>query len=173
VRRITLFIMSTVGSLVLLFSYYTSRGATPAAAAGGPGSVGIVSSGEPDPAAAASEPAPTGSAPPPTGSAPAPSSTAQATRNLNLTVNGPVAQTRWGPMQVQVIITKGRITDVKPLQYPNGNSRDQEINSYALPALHDQVIAAQSANIDGVSGATVTSDGYMQSLQAALDTAHF
>ena len=76
-------------------------------------------------------------------------------------------------MQVQVTIQNGRITNVTPLQYPNGNGRDQEINSYALPQLHDQVISAQSARIDGVSGATVTSDGYTQSLQAALDTAHF
>jgi uncharacterized protein with FMN-binding domain len=74
---------------------------------------------------------------------------------------------------VQVIISNGKIADVKVLQYPDGNGRDQEINSYALPELHDQVIAAQSANIDGVSGATVTSRGYTQSLQAALDTAHF
>jgi hypothetical protein len=61
VRRITLFIMSTLGSLVLLFSYYTSRGASaPAAAARGPGSVGHVCSGEPHTAAAATEPPPTG-----------------------------------------------------------------------------------------------------------------
>lgn len=173
-RRITLYIMSTVASLVLLFSYYTSRGSSsPAAASVGPGQVGIVSGGEPTAAAAGPAPAPAGSAPPPAGPAPAPSSTAKSTGNLTVTVNGTVAQTRWGPMQVQVIITKGRITDVKALQYPNGNGRDQEINSYALPALHDQVIAAQSAKIDGVSGATVTSDGYTESLQAALDTAHF
>jgi uncharacterized protein with FMN-binding domain len=152
VRRITLFIVSTVASLVLLFSYHTSRGpSAPTAVAAGPGPVGIVSDGAP---AATS------------GSAAAP-----ATKTL--TVNGIVAQTRWGPVQVQVTITSGKITDVKALQIPDGNDRDQEINSYALPQLRDQVIAAQSANIDGVSGATVTSRGYQQSLQAALDTAHF
>lgn len=150
-RRITLFIVSTVASLVLLFSYQTSRGPSqPAAVASGPGEVGIVPGG--DSAAAGS------------------SAVSDAE---NVTVNGTVAQTRWGPVQVQVIISNGKIADVKVLQYPDGNGRDQEINSYALPELHDQVIAAQSADIDGVSGATVTSRGYTQSLQAALDTAHF
>jgi uncharacterized protein with FMN-binding domain len=152
VRRITLFIVSTVASLVLLFSYHTSRGPSgPTAVAIGPGPVGIVPNGDSVTAS---------------GSAAAP-----ATKTL--TVNGIVAQTRWGPVQVQVTITSGKITDVKAIQVPDGNDRDQEINSYAVPQLHDQVISAQSANIDGVSGATVTSQGYQQSLQAALDTAHF
>jgi uncharacterized protein with FMN-binding domain len=71
------------------------------------------------------------------------------------------------------MIAGGRITDVVALQYPQDNSRDAEINSYALPALHDEVLAAQSAQVDAISGATVTSDGYLGSLQAALDTAHF
>ena len=88
-------------------------------------------------------------------------------------VNGAVARTRWGPLQVQVQITSRRIVDVRVLQQPNGNRTDAEINSYALPQLREQVLQAQSANVDGVSGATVTSDGYRQSLQSALDTAHF
>ncbi|MDT5029226.1 MAG: hypothetical protein QOE61_5652, partial [Micromonosporaceae bacterium] len=154
-RRITLFIVSTVASLVFLFSYHTSTGpSAPAAVAVGPGPVGIVPGSDPVVATSGS------------GSAAAP-----ATKTL--TVNGIVAQTRWGPVQVQVTIKSGKITDIRAIQYPNGNDRDQEINSYALPELHDQVLAAQSANIDGVSGATVTSGGYQQSLQAALDTAHF
>ncbi|HWB37015.1 MAG TPA: FMN-binding protein, partial [Rugosimonospora sp.] len=77
------------------------------------------------------------------------------------------------PVQVQVTITTDKITDITVLQQPSGNREDRQINSSALPELHDQVIAAQSANIDGVSGATVTSDGYRESLQAALDAAHF
>jgi uncharacterized protein with FMN-binding domain len=74
---------------------------------------------------------------------------------------------------VAVVIRSSKIADVRVLMYPTGEHRDEEINSYALPILHDEVIAAQSANIDAVSGATVTSDGYVQSLQAALDSAHF
>jgi uncharacterized protein with FMN-binding domain len=88
-------------------------------------------------------------------------------------VNGNVANTRWGPVQVQVHISGGRIVDVKTLQLPHGNQRDAEINSYAVPVLRKEVLDAQSADIDTVSGATVTSDGYIRSLQYALDAAHF
>jgi uncharacterized protein with FMN-binding domain len=55
---------------------------------------------------------------------------------------------------------------------PNGNFRDTEINNYAVPILVQETLTAQSANIDSVSGATVTSDGYRASLQSALDAAH-
>lgn len=57
------------------------------------------------------------------------------------------------------------------LEYPTDSPRDQEINSYALPELNQEAISAQSAKIDVVSGATYSSDGYMQSLQSALDKA--
>ena len=87
-------------------------------------------------------------------------------------VTGDTAQTQWGPVQVQITVSGGKITDVTPVQYPNGNGRDQEINSYALPVLAQEALAAQSANIDHVSGATVTSDGYVQSLQSAIDQAN-
>ena len=87
------------------------------------------------------------------------------------TVTGPVAQTQWGPVQVQVTFDGGRISAVEVVQYPDGNHRDQEINDYALPILEQEAVDAQSADIDMVSGATVTSEGYVQSLQAALDQA--
>ena len=58
------------------------------------------------------------------------------------------------------------------IQYPDENPKDQRINSYALPILNSEVVAAQSASIDAVSGATVTSNGYTESLQSALDAAH-
>jgi uncharacterized protein with FMN-binding domain len=91
---------------------------------------------------------------------------------LAVVVNGSVARTRWGPVQVQISVTGGRITDVRALTYPSGNGHDTAINAYALPQLRQEVLAAQSAKIDAVSGATVTSDGYRESLQAALDAAH-
>jgi uncharacterized protein with FMN-binding domain len=68
-------------------------------------------------------------------------------------------------------VSGGKITDAKAVVYPQGNPRDQEINAVALPMLHDEVIKAQSAQIDTISGATVTSDGYISSLQEALDKA--
>ncbi|MFI6249455.1 FMN-binding protein [Streptomyces sp. NPDC051016] len=87
------------------------------------------------------------------------------------TVTGDTVQTRWGPVQVKVTIKGGRITDVTAVQYPTENPRDQQINSYAVPQLRSEALAAQSADIDTVSGATYTSDGYQQSLQSALDSA--
>ncbi|MFD4503128.1 FMN-binding protein [Streptomyces sp. NPDC058457] len=87
------------------------------------------------------------------------------------TVTGDTVQTRWGPVQVKVTIKNGKITDVTALQYPSENPRDQQINDYALPQLRSEALAAQSASIDTVSGATYTSQGYQQSLQSALDSA--
>jgi uncharacterized protein with FMN-binding domain len=87
------------------------------------------------------------------------------------TVTGPVVQTRWGPVQVRVTVEDGRLSDVSVLQSPDGNPRDQQINDYALPILVQESLDAQSADIDMVSGATVTSDGYLRSLQGALDQA--
>lgn len=87
------------------------------------------------------------------------------------TVTGDTAQTQWGPVQVRITVKNGKITDVTAVQSPSDNPRDQEINSYALPELRSETLAAQSAKIDTVSGATYTSDGYRQSLQSALDSA--
>jgi uncharacterized protein with FMN-binding domain len=101
----------------------------------------------------------------------APSPTESSTGSSARTVTGTVAQTQWGPVQVQVTVEDGKVTDVSVPQYPDGNPRDQQINAYALPILVQETLDAQSADIDMVSGATVTSDGYRRSLQAALDEA--
>ena len=89
-----------------------------------------------------------------------------------LTVNGASAGTRYGPVQVRVTIRSHRLVAVTALVYPSSGRRDQEISSFALPRLEQAAIAAQSAQIDTVSGATFTSDGYRRSLQSALDAAH-
>ena len=148
-RRITLWLLSTVAAVVLLFSYRTSTssGAGNSTAA----------------AAAAAGTATTGS----TGSG-----TDSGSSSGGTTYQGSVAQTRWGPVHVTITVANGKITQVAVPTYPNGNGRDQEINARALPILRQETLAAQSANIDTVSGATVTSDGYLQSLQVALDAAH-
>ncbi|SED02813.1 FMN-binding domain-containing protein [Streptomyces sp. 3213] len=105
-------------------------------------------------------------------SSPAPSGSASGKAVAGTkTVTGETAQTRWGPVQVKITVTNGKITDVTAVQSPSDNPRDQEINSYALPQLKSEALAAQSAKIDTVSGATYTSDGYRQSLQSALDSA--
>ncbi|MER5751830.1 FMN-binding protein [Streptomyces sp. NPDC002088] len=86
-------------------------------------------------------------------------------------VTGDSIQTRWGPVQVRITLKDGKLTEVTAVTYPQENPRDQEINSYAIPELRREALAAQSAEIDTVSGATYTSDGYRQSLQSALDSA--
>lgn len=102
---------------------------------------------------------------------PAPTSTAATgpSGGSSRSVLGDVADTRWGPVQIKVTSSGGKIVDVQAVQYPNGNSRDAEINSQALPMLRSEALKAQSAQIDMISGATVTSQGYLQSLQSALD----
>jgi uncharacterized protein with FMN-binding domain len=74
-------------------------------------------------------------------------------------------------VQVQLTVAGGKITAVQVVQYPDSNGRDQEINAQALPILVKETLSAQSAKIDMVSGATYTSDGYLTSLQSALDQA--
>jgi uncharacterized protein with FMN-binding domain len=112
----------------------------------------------PTPSATAAAPAP---APAPTPSAPA----ATAPR----VVDGAVENTRYGPVQVELTFTGTKITAVKALQSPNQDGRSVEINQYAMPILAQEVLASQSAQIDTVSGATYTSDGYTQSVQSAID----
>jgi len=87
-------------------------------------------------------------------------------------LTGPAVDTQYGPVQVRVTLQGGRIVDVAALQLPNDRSRSVEISNYAAPQLRDEVLRAQSAKIDVVSGATYTSQGYIQSLQAALDSAN-
>ena len=93
-------------------------------------------------------------------------------RRASLTVAGDVVSTAYGPVQVEVTLRAGRITQARALARPSGNGRTEEINSYAIPQLDQETIAAQGSQIDTVSGATFTSEGYRQSLQSALDAAH-
>jgi uncharacterized protein with FMN-binding domain len=88
-----------------------------------------------------------------------------------VTVNGAAYDTRYGPVQVQITLRSGRITAADAIEYPTQDRRDQEINRYAVPELNQETLDAQSAQIDTVSGATYTSDGYRQSLQSAIDAA--
>jgi uncharacterized protein with FMN-binding domain len=68
-------------------------------------------------------------------------------------------------------VTNGKLSDVTAVEYPSENPRDQEINSYAIPDLNREALSAGNAKIDMISGATYTSQGYVQSLQSALDKA--
>lgn len=152
VKRIVLWLLGTVSAVVLMFGYHTSTSGPEAA-------VTPIAGGEGADSSTPSSPTTT-----------SPTSTPSASSGSS-TVTGDVAQTQWGPVQVQLTVQGGKITAVDVLQYPNGNHRDVEINDYALPILIDETVKAQNAQIDMVSGATVTSDGYIRSLQSALDQA--
>ena len=84
------------------------------------------------------------------------------------TIQGPVVSTRWGPVQVQIVVAGGRLQDVVALRLPTGR-HSGEISDWSEPILRQEALQAQSANIDIVSGATYTSEGYARSLQGALD----
>jgi uncharacterized protein with FMN-binding domain len=87
------------------------------------------------------------------------------------TVTGDAADTRFGPVQVRITVENGKLTSVTAVEYPTENPRDQEINEYAIPELNQEAAQSGTADIDMVSGATYTSDGYVRSLQSALDKA--
>ncbi|RSM47275.1 FMN-binding protein [Amycolatopsis balhimycina DSM 5908] len=88
------------------------------------------------------------------------------------TFTGDAADTRYGPVQVRITVAGGKITDAQAIEYPQESGRDVRINSTAVPALNQETLQAQSAQIDTVSGATYTSEGYRHSLQSAIDQAH-
>lgn len=87
------------------------------------------------------------------------------------TYTGTAAATQFGNVQVQVTVAGGKISDVTPLQLTDRDGRSVQISAQAAPVLRQEALSAQSAEIDTVSGATYTSEGYLQSLQSALDQA--
>jgi uncharacterized protein with FMN-binding domain len=84
------------------------------------------------------------------------------------TYTGDTVQTRFGPVQVEVTVRGSKITKVNAIASPNGDPHSAQISAYAIPQLRKQAMAAQSASISGVSGASYTSQGFEQSLQSAL-----
>jgi uncharacterized protein with FMN-binding domain len=103
--------------------------------------------------------APAYTPPPPTHSAPPPKPSG--------TFTGQAADTNYGPVQVQITVSDGKITQANGVD-EGGSS----IGQNAIPQLDQEAVQAQSASIQGVSGATYTSQGYIQSLQEAIDSAH-
>jgi uncharacterized protein with FMN-binding domain len=150
-RRVIFAIVTTASALVFLLSFKTHG--TPAAVGSPP-----AASASPTPGAAATSPA-------------AGSASSGAAATAAKTVTGDVAQTIYGPIQVKVTVRNGKVTAVAAIEYPNNDPRDAQINSYAIPTLNQEAISAGSAQIDSVSGATYTSQGYISSLQSALDRA--
>lgn len=87
------------------------------------------------------------------------------------TYSGKSVSTQWGDVQVQIKVSGGKITAVNVLKYPSDNDHSQQINDQALPVYKKEAVEAQSADIQQVSGATVTYEGFTQSLQNAITQA--
>lgn len=100
--------------------------------------------------------------------APGGGTTAGGTRTLT----GDTVQTRYGPVQVEITLNGSKITAARAVRTPDGDPRSRDIASYSVPVLVRETLDAQSAQIDAVSGASYTSQGYVASLQSALDRAH-
>ncbi|GAA1621485.1 FMN-binding protein [Actinoplanes couchii] len=132
-KRITLWMLSTVAMLVLLFSYRTSTGSSAVAETVAVAPSAGTATGE--------------------------------------TYTGDTVQTQEGDVQVVITVEDGKITSVRVPIYPSGSPKHDEISGSAVPVLVEETLAAQSADIDSVSGATYTSGGYQESLQSAIDAA--
>jgi uncharacterized protein with FMN-binding domain len=165
-RKIAIAIASTVSALVLLFSYHTSTNQSVVSAAGS-----LPLTTPPTGKSSSSSSGSSTSSAPNTSSAPSTSSV-RGGGGVSGTFTGGAADTQFGPVQVQISVSGGKITSVQVLQVPQESSRDIRINSQAVPILNQEAVQAQSAKIDTVSGATYTSEGYTQSLQSAIDAAH-
>jgi uncharacterized protein with FMN-binding domain len=159
-RRAAPIAISTLLGLLLLANFHT----TPA-----PASVATPPASEPSTSTTARPSGrPPSGAPPSTGTASPPTT---ATPGASTTFDGSVFTNRFGDVQVRITVSGSRIVDAEALTLPSDRARSDEISSRAGPVLKSEALQAQSANIDTVSGATYTSDGYRQSLQSALDQA--
>jgi uncharacterized protein with FMN-binding domain len=145
-KKIVVAVMSTISGLLLLFSYHTSTNSQAATTTTGESGTGTEATAGTTPSANSS--------------------------GSSGTYTGDAVQTRWGTVQVQIVVKDGKVVSADAVQYPSENPKDQQINAYAVPQLNAEVVAAQSGNIDAVSGATVTSGGYITSLQSAIDQAN-
>ena len=97
--------------------------------------------------------------------------TAPQSASVTETFSGIAAPTFYGPVQVQITVSNGKITGATALTYPQNSGRDRQINSQAIPLLIQETLQAQSANIQGVGGASYTSQGWYDSLVSALKKA--
>ena len=148
----------------------TLASSTGTTAAGGAGSTGTGSSGSGLSSTGSTGSGSTGSS----GSSGSSSSSSSGSAGSSTagTYQGTAVQTRFGSVQVQITVAAGKITDVTALKLTDDDRKSIQISNRAAPLLRSEVLAAQSADVRTISGATVTSDAYLTSLQAALDAAH-
>jgi uncharacterized protein with FMN-binding domain len=153
-RRVILAVVGTIAGLVALLSFKSHSPVLPVASTSGTGG-GSSASSTPSSSSIPGE-YPTGSA---AGSLPA----------GETAITGHVADTAYGPVQVQLVVKSDKIVKVAILQQPTNTIHDIQIGEFAFPRLISETLAVQDAKIDAVSGASYTSAGYISSLQSALD----
>jgi hypothetical protein len=152
-RRVVFAVFGTIAGLAMLLSFksHTSAGAV----TGATGTANTKPFGQASASASASA-SPSGG-----------SGVLSTTGGRQLT--GQVANTAYGPVQLQLTLVQNKITKVTVLQQPEATANDIRIGNFAFPKLIQETLTAQSARIDSVSGATYTSGGYIKSLQSILD----
>jgi hypothetical protein len=159
-RRVILAVAGTIAGLVALLSFKSHVPSAPVAATTG-GSGGTSSSSSSSSSGGGQTEVVPGAFP-----------QGSIARNLpagETAVNGKMANTAYGPVQIQLIKRAGKIVKVAVLVQPTNTLHDVQIGEFAFPKLISETLAAQNGKIDAVSGATYTSAGYIQSLQSALD----
>jgi uncharacterized protein with FMN-binding domain len=123
------------------------------------------------PASTPSDTTTSGSSAPASSASASSAARSKSTSSTPRSYDGATVQTQYGDLQVRVVMTGSRLTDVIALRLTDSSSRSVQISASAAPILRREALAAQSAHIDSVSGASYTSAGYIQSLQSALDAA--
>lgn len=168
-RRSVPILLATVLSLVLLANFHTSPAQTALSTPHPAGSTSPTTTPSPAAGASPDDPEALGGTSPPLHTSP--STTLAPSASGTRIIDGPAVENRYGPVQVEVTLAGDRIIDVQALQLPSDRAKSQQISDVAGPRLRQEVLVAQSAQVHTVSGATYTSIGYQQSLQAALDQA--
>ena len=160
-RRVILAVTGTIAGLVALLSFKSHVPSAPVAAVGGSGGTAASSPSSSSSSGGGQTEVVPGAVP-----------QGAIARNLppgETVVDGKVASTAYGPVQIQLITKDSKIVKVAVLVQPTNTLHDVQIGEFAFPKLISETLAAQNGKIDAVSGATYTSAGYIQSLQSALD----
>ena len=165
-KRVLAAVFGTVTGLIFLLDFKSH----PASVASVPAAVSPVEPGTSGTSTSASGSTSSGTAKGTTKTRSGSSTSSASAKSASYT--GDSVDTQWGPVQVRITVSNDKVTAAQAIVYPTENPRDQEINSFAIPTLNQEAVAAaNTAQIDMVSGATYTSEGYIQSLQSALDKA--
>lgn len=172
-RRAPIVLTATIAGTAVVLGFHAhqpSRATLPIVAsrsAGATSGRSSARSGSSAPSGSAASPATTTASPAP--AAPAKRSHPHVSRPRTEVVTGAAVANPYGYVQVRVAVKGGKITDVQALQLPDSNGRSLQISDTVAPYLRQSALARQSSAIDGVSGATYTSEAYRESLQSALD----